>query len=136
MDIFFDKEFDVKSYSPLTLAYVGDAVYELFVRVSAVSEGNRPAGELHKQSVKRVNASAQSQAAQLLMPILDEDEIRALMRGRNASSASIPKNASARDYRYATGLEALFGYLYLSGRSDRLKFIFNFINEQNNGKAR
>ncbi len=109
-----------REYSPLALAFIGDAVYEVFVRARVLAEANTSANTLHKKAIAYVKAAAQARAAKALLDILTEDELAAFKRGRNAKSATVPKNADLTDYRYATGLEALFGYLYLSGESERL----------------
>lgn len=112
--------------SPSVLAFVGDAVYGLMVR-TALAEVNRPSGELHKLSVKLVNATAQSEAYKMIEPELTEKEIMVFKRGRNFKTGNTPKNSSGGDYHTATGLETLFGFLYLSGENDRLKTLFNII---------
>ena len=109
--------------SPSVLAFVGDAVYGLYVRTK-LAEVNRPSGELHKLSVKLVNATAQAEAFRLIEPMLTEKELSVFKRGRNAHSSHSAKNQSDADYRYATGLEALYGYLYLCGNTERIKEIF------------
>lgn len=115
-----------KLLSPLTLAFVGDGVYGLLVRERLVMI-NRPVGTLHKKSVELVNAHAQALAIQSVMDKLTEDEIAIYKRGRNANSVRHPKNADLTEYRMATGLEALFGYLYLSNNQARLYELFNMI---------
>lgn len=124
-----DKSCNPRQLSPLTLAFIGDTVYDLFVRESLVVEANRSANMLHKSAVERVRASAQANAAKRLMDenILTEEEVSVLKRGRNAHSRHLPKNANEADYHLATGLEALFGYLYLSGNDKRLNEIFDLI---------
>ena len=114
--------------SPSVLAFVGDAVYGLMVR-TALAEVNRPSGELHKLSVKLVNATAQAQAYKMIEPELSEKEIMVFKRGRNFKTGNTPKNSSGGEYHTATGLETLFGFLYLSGENDRLKTLFNIIWE-------
>ncbi len=114
--------------SPSVLAFVGDAVYGLMVR-TALAEVNRPSGELHKLSVKLVNATAQAEAYKIIEPELSEKEITVFKRGRNFKTGNTPKNSSGGDYHTATGLETLFGFLYLSGENDRLKTLFNIIFE-------
>lgn len=128
-----------RMYSPLTLAFLGDAVYSLLVRNMLSMQENKPAGKLHKESIKYVNASFQAQMIKALMPSLTENEVAIFKRGRNAHSGHSPKNQEAGDYRYATGLEALYGYLYLCGESDRVKEIFEistykFFLEETNRK--
>ena len=119
--------------SPLTLAFVGDAVFDLFVRERLVCLANRPVNRLHSLAVSLVKASSQARAAKRLSEILSEKELSVLKRGRNAHTKHKAKNASESDYHYATGLEALFGFLYLSGESDRLRELFeltlDFIEE-------
>lgn len=112
--------------SPSVLAFVGDAVYGLMVR-TALSEVNRPSGELHKLSVKLVNATAQAKAYKVIEPELSEKEVMIFKRGRNFKTGNTPKNSSGVDYHTATGLETLFGFLYLSGENERLKMLFNLI---------
>lgn len=119
--------------SPLTLAFVGDAVFDLFVRERLVCLANRPVNRLHSLAVSLVKASSQARAAKRLSEKLTEKELSVLKRGRNAHTNHKAKNASESDYHYATGLEALFGFLYLSGESDRLRELFeltlDFIEE-------
>lgn len=117
--------------SPSVLAFVGDAVYGLMVR-TALAQINRPSGELHKLSVKLVNATAQAQAYKIIEPILSEKEISVFKRGRNFKTGNTPKNSSGGDYHTSTGLETLFGFLYLSGEKDRLETLFNLIWEKFN----
>lgn len=112
--------------SPSVLAFVGDAVYGLMVR-TALAEVNRPSGELHKLSVKLVNASAQAEAFKLIEPQLFEKELSVFKRGRNFKTGNTPKNASGGDYHTATGLETLFGWLYLNQETDRAQELFNII---------
>lgn len=112
--------------SPSVLAFVGDAVYGLMVR-TALAEVNRPSGELHKLSVKLVNATAQAEAYKIIEPELSEKEISVFKRGRNFKTGNTPKNSSGGDYHTATGLETLFGFLYLMGENDRLKTLFDII---------
>lgn len=99
--------------SPLTLAFVGDAVYEVYVRARLAAEGSRPAGKLHRLAVGYVNASAQSRSMYGLLPSLTEEELAVFKRGRNANLHTSAKNADITDYRQATGFEALMGYLFL-----------------------
>ncbi len=115
------------TYSPLALAFIGDAVYELMVRTSLLKKCNRPSGALHRESVRRVCAGAQAAGYERIRPLLTEEEADAFRRGRNASPSHSPKNASSQDYHYATGLEALFGYLYVKGDLKRLEELFRVI---------
>lgn len=107
-------------YSSLALAYLGDAVYELFVRNHLLAKGNFSVNELHKGAVHYVQAKAQSDAIVSLEPELTEEEMRVYKRGRNAKPATLPKHANVGDYHRATGFEALIGYLHLEGNSQRL----------------
>mgnify|MGYP003302280263 CR=1 FL=1 len=131
------EESKARMYSPLTLAFLGDSVYSLLVRNMLSMQENKPTGKLHKESVKYVNAAFQAQMIKELLPALSENEVAVFKRGRNAHSGHAPKNQAAGDYRYATGLEALYGYLYLCGESNRIKEIFEistykfFIEETN-----
>ena len=111
---------DVRTYSPLTLAFMGDCVFEIVIRSIVVGRGNRQAGSLHKTKSSVVNAKVQARMIEALMEELTEEERAVYKRGRNAKPHTVAKNASVNDYRKATGLEALFGYLYLSGQEDRI----------------
>lgn len=112
--------------SPSTLAFVGDAYYGLLVR-EKLAEINRPSGVLHSQSVKLVKAGAQAEAFKIIEPHLNENELMVYKRGRNAHVNSVPKNSTAGEYHSATGVEALFGYLHLSGNDERAKELFSLI---------
>lgn len=114
------KRNDAGMYSPLVLAYIGDAVYELIIRTMIVSRGNSPVNKMHKKSSSLVKASAQAELINLLLDELTEKEAAVYKRGRNAKSATSAKNATIQDYRTATGFEALIGYLYLNGEKERL----------------
>ncbi|NLK99450.1 MAG: ribonuclease III [Clostridiales bacterium] len=111
---------DIKSYSGLTLAYIGDAIYDLVIRTYVVEHGNAPVNKLHKQVVGLVKASAQARLYHTIQDRLTEEEEAIYKRGRNAKSFSPAKNADIVEYRTATGLEALMGYLYLTGQTARL----------------
>ncbi len=115
---------DPKLLSPLTLAFVGDGVYELLVRRNVVEGGNMPTKKLNARKVELVRASAQAAVYDELEPMLTDREREILRRGRNAHTGSVPKNAQMADYRKATGLEALFGFLYLEGDDTRLQDLF------------
>lgn len=119
-ETFACKENDVRSYSPLTLAYVGDAVYDLIIRSVVVERGNRAVNDLHKRTTTYVKAATQARMIEALLPFLSEEEEAVYKRGRNAKSYSTAKNASVADYRKATGFEALIGYLYLCNRMERV----------------
>ena len=109
------------TYSPLALAYIGDGVYEIFIRTYVMNKGNRSVNKMHKASRELVRASSQSKMYHLIEELLTEEEQAVLRRGRNAKSNSIPKNGDMTEYRHATGLEALIGYLYVDGKVDRIK---------------
>ena len=112
-------EAEAGSYSPLALAFQGDAFYELAVRTMLLSEGNARPNDLNRRKRRLVNAGAQSQMMETIEPMLTEAEEAVYRRGRNAKSYTMAKNATMADYRRATGFEALVGYLYLSGRKER-----------------
>lgn len=105
---------------PLTLAYIGDTIYDLYVRTYLINENDMSAHDLHIGSVRLVRASRQAKVAKCILPLLSETEHSIYKRGRNAHIGTIPKSASIMEYRAATGLEALIGYLYLSGEDERL----------------
>ncbi|WP_069997108.1 Mini-ribonuclease 3 [Cellulosilyticum sp. I15G10I2] len=107
-------------YSPLALAYIGDAVYEIFVRTYVINKGNAPVNKMHKASRELVRASTQAQIYHMIENVLSDEEKDALRRGRNAKSISTPKNADITEYRHATGLEALIGHLYIKGDINRI----------------
>lgn len=110
-------------YSPLALAYIGDGIYELIVRTILLAAGNRPQGKLHREAVKYVSAPAQARIIGIVAKLLDEEELAIYKRGRNAKPHSMAKNAHPGDYHAATGFEALMGYLYMSGRIERLLYL-------------
>ena len=114
------KEADLRTYSPLTLAYIGDAIYDLVIRTVVVERANQSANNLHKKTVQYVNARIQAKMIDALESELTEEETAVYHRGRNAKSYTSAKNASIIEYRKATGLEALCGYLYLTGQQERL----------------
>ena len=110
--------------SALALAYIGDSVYEIYVRTRIITEHpDLPAHKLHLQSVKYVKAHSQSNSIHAIMDMLTEEETAVFKRGRNAKSPTVPKNADLGEYRHATGFEALLGWLYLMERKDRLNEI-------------
>lgn len=118
---------DADLLSPLTLAFIGDTVYDLLVREEIICDANRPANDLHSLAVKKVKASAQAKAITDIMPMLTEKEMAVFKRGRNAKSGHIAKNASTGDYHKATGLEAVFGYLYLTNQTERIIELYELI---------
>ena len=115
-----DRDVDIRTVNPLTLAYIGDGIYELVVRSVMVARTNTRAGLLHRQTSQYVKAEAQSKMMDVLLPVLTEEEEGVYRRGRNAKSPTMAKNASVSDYRRATGFEALMGYLYLTDRMERI----------------
>ncbi len=114
-----------REYSPLALAYIGDAIYEIYIRDHVIKKANAPVNKLHTTSKKYVKASAQAQIYHFIKDLLTENELAILKRGRNAKSASSPKNGDIREYRLATGVEALIGFLYLNNEIERLTYIIN-----------
>ena len=119
-EIFQLREVEIQEYSPLTLAYIGDGIYELLIRTLVVNEGNKPVQKLHKETSALVQASAQSKMMRRLQEELTEEEHAVYKRGRNSKSVSPAKNQSVTDYRRATGFEALMGYLYLKKDWERM----------------
>lgn len=117
------KEQDVRTYSPLTLAYIGDGVYELVIRTMVTAWGNRPVNELNKLSTSYVKAEAQAEMIIALKEELTEEEAEVFKRGRNAKPYTKAKNATRADYHKATGFEALMGYLYLTGQTERMLYL-------------
>lgn len=111
----------------LSLAFIGDAVYEIMVREHLLEHGSLQVGKLHKMAVEYVRASYQAEVFDFLEPIVDEEELGILHRGRNASATHVPKGANAIEYRKATGVESLFGWLYLEGKNERIKELFQMI---------
>ena len=129
---FFEKtSTDPKLFSPLVLAFLGDAVYELIIRSMLVNKANKPVNKLNKESSSLANAKTQARFAQILSEHLSEEELRIYKRGRNTTSHSVPKNASISDYRQATGFEALLGYLYLQDKLDRIMELVDICLKEN-----
>ena len=118
---------DAMQFSSLTLAFLGDSVYEQLVREREVLKANTPVSKLHSATTKKVCAVFQSKAYDVILPLLDEKETDILKRGRNASGCSAPKSANIIDYRRATAVECLFGFLHLTGRRERLEELINII---------
>ena len=114
-------------YSPLALAFMGDCVYEQFVREHIVLQANTAVSKLHAAATKKVCAVFQSAAYDVILPVLDETETAVLKRGRNATGCSAPKSANIIDYRRATAVECLFGFLHLTGRRERLEALMKLI---------
>lgn len=111
---------DLRTYSPLTLAYIGDGIYDIIIRTIIVTKKNAPVNRLHKEVSQLVKANAQMRMIHAIESILTEEELGIYKRGRNAKSFTSAKNASITEYRIATGLEALIGYLYLDNRFNRI----------------
>ncbi len=130
----FDCMVEPRLISPLSLAYIGDAVYEMYIRSYIMKDTNMPVSRLHKTATRYVSAKAQAEIVKGLLDELNEDETGVYKRGRNAHSYTSAKNADIVDYRMATGLEALIGYLYIKKEQDRLKYIIskciNIINQK------
>ena len=113
--------------SALTLAHIGDAVYQLMVRTHLCMTGVKAVEKLHKQSIDYVSAKSQASAAQLLLTVLNDEEKEIFKRGRNAHTGQIPKSSTHEEYHTATAVETLFGYLYLSGNIKRLNELFEVV---------
>ena len=129
-------ETDLRLINPVTFAFLGDSVYELLVREEIIRRyTSLSAGKLHTFTVNLVCATAQVRAYHAIEPFLTEEEKQVFRRGRNTTAVTPPRHTDAGDYRIATGLEALFGWLYLEGRTDRLRELFSVIlqNEENSG---
>lgn len=118
-------EEEINLLSPLTWAYVGDCVYELYIRTNLVNKTNLKPHKLHIETIKHVKAKAQAKLLEQLQGVLTEEEKNIVRRGRNAESHHLPKNANVQEYRYATAFEALIGYLYLTKKTKRLKEILD-----------
>ena len=123
-------EAQVRAMNSLALAHVGDAVFELLARLDICGRHGGASGELHRDTVSLVNAGAQAEDAKRLLPLLNEEESEVYRRGRNAKVNSVPRHAGVGEYHAATGLEALFGYLYLMGRRERLNALYDRIREE------
>lgn len=124
---------DVNNISMLGLAHIGDGVYELLTRTMLCTDGNKKVTDLHKKTVAIVNAPAQAKAMEKLLPILNDDELALYKRGRNAKVNSVPHKADISQYHAATGLEALFGWLYLQGKTDRINKLYAICVEDCHG---
>lgn len=118
---------EAKALGGLTLAFFGDSVYEVYVREQIVRLGTMPVDKLHKKAVQYVNAGFQSYAYDIIAEQLTEEETEIFKRGRNATGNNVPRSSNPKDYRRATGMESLFGYLYLTGQNDRIKELFEKI---------
>ena len=120
-------EKDVNMMSPLTWAYIGDCVYELYIRQELINKTNLKPHKLHIDAIQYVKASKQAEILQEIMPKLTEEEEDIVRRGRNSENHHLPKNASVQDYMYSTAFEALIGFLYLTKKDERLKEILSLI---------
>lgn len=121
---------EAKLYSPLSLAFLGDSVYELWIRNHLVLKANMQAKKFNLCKVKYVCAEYQATACEKILSVLTETEVSVFKRGRNAKGISVPKHATESEYRKATGLEAVLGYLYLLGDENRIDFLMNIIFEE------
>ena len=130
MDTLLQEGQTPQSLSPLTLAFVGDGVYELLVRTWLCAHGKATGKGLHRATVALVCAPKQAELAQRILPLLTEEEQAVFRRGRNANVHSIPAHASRAQYQQATALEALLGWLHLSGRHDRVEQLFAVMMEE------
>lgn len=119
-------ETDIKTYSALTLAYIGDSIYDLIIRTMLVEHGNTQVNKLHQRASRLVKAAAQKEILHVVEPLLTEEELTVYKRGRNAKSFTTAKNASISEYRTATGFEALLGYLYLQNKLERILELVKF----------
>jgi ribonuclease-3 family protein len=120
-------EREANNYSPLALAFLGDSVYDTLIRDYLLKRANMPVSKLHSMKIKLVCAEFQSSAYGLLTENITEKELAILKRGRNATGNTVPKHADAAEYRRATAVECLFGYLYLTGQHERVRELFDLI---------
>lgn len=116
---------EVNLLSPLTWAYIGDCVYELYIRTKLVNETKLKPHELHINAIKYVKASAQAEILKNIYDYLNDEEKNIVRRGRNAENHHVPKNSNPQEYAYATAFEALIGYLFLTKQNERLKYLLN-----------
>lgn len=126
-------EEEINLLSPLTWAYVGDCVYELYIRTNLVNKTNLKPHKLHIETIKYVKAKSQARILEKIQDTLTEEEKDIVRRGRNAESHHLPKNSNVQEYRYATAFEALIGYLYLTKKSSRLKEILDLVGTIGDG---
>lgn len=130
--MYFDKQrndllnLDIRQLNPLTLAFIGDAVFELFIRTHILTENSQMSPhKMHVEAIKYVKAHSQSEIIKGLQEELTEEEVYFFKKGRNAKSGTVPKNADVQEYRFATGFECLLGYLYVTQNTERLEYILN-----------
>ncbi len=121
-----EKEQRVNNLNPLTWAYIGDAVYELYIRQNLIQNTNLKPHKLHVEAVKKVKAEAQSKILQQIEEKLSDEEKEIIRRTRNTKNHHLPKNSNVKEYMYATAFEGLIGYLYLTGKQERLKEVLNY----------
>lgn len=135
----FYTEQEIRGMPPLILAYIGDSVFETYIRAYVITKGLHSIHFLHRAAIRFVKAGAQSAAVHAIMETLTEEEKNVVRRGRNAHPHTVPKNANVSDYRYATGLESLIGFLYLMGRQERLnalmETVLKFLDTENQNGA-
>lgn len=124
---------DVKKLSPISVAFLGDAVYEVLVRRHLIAECDMHPEDMHKNAVKYVSAKNQAADMDCLISHLTDEELMYFKRGKNAGVSHVPKGATPMEYHTATGLETLFGYLYLEGQIDRIEYLFSLICQSRNG---
>lgn len=130
MERFYGENCDPKTIHALNLAFIGDTVFDMFVREKLVCGKEISVRDLHKAAVEMVCCKAQASYAKKVFELFSEEEKQVFLRGRNAHSGHIPKNASPADYHAATAIEAVFGYLYLKGDIERLRFLFSKMTEE------
>ena len=121
---------EIDAISNLGLAHMGDCVYEMLVRAYLCAQGNKTVAQLHKQTITMVKATYQAEFVDKMLPLLNEDEMTYYRRGKNSHVHAVPKSATPAQYAKATGLEALFGYLFLSGKKERANEIFNLVMKE------
>ena len=121
---------EIDAISNLGLAHMGDCVYEMLVRAYLCAQGNKTVAQLHKQTITMVKATYQAAFVDKMLPLLNEDEMTHYRRGKNSHVHAVPKSATPAQYAKATGLEAMFGYLFLSGKKERANEIFNLVMKE------
>ena len=133
MENFFEMNMtkaEIDAISNLGLAHMGDCVYEMLVRAYLCAQGNKTVAQLHKQTITMVKATYQAAFVDKMLPLLNEDEMTHYRRGKNSHVHAVPKSATPAQYAKATGLEAMFGYLFLSGKKERANEIFNLVMQE------
>ena len=132
-NIFGLRQVNVAEYSPLTFAYIGDCVYELLCRAYLCAHGGKTVSQLHQETIRMVKATAQAKFADKMLPFLTEEELAYYRRGKNSHVHAVPKSATPAEYAKATGVETLFGALFLLGRKDRANELFMTVMEAEHG---